>query len=68
MTSRAPFVLLDDARPGGRALLYSEPVETIETRDPASGGRDLTNMLQMTSIVTAELEDRVGPAELIEAI
>ena len=34
MTSPAPFVLLDDARPGGRALLYSNPAETIETRDP----------------------------------
>lgn len=33
MTSEAPFVLLDDARPGGRALLYSEPAELIETRD-----------------------------------
>ena len=30
-----PFVLLDDARPGGRALLYAEPTEIIETRDPA---------------------------------
>ena len=34
MTSATPFVLLDDARPGGRALLYSEPHELIETRDP----------------------------------
>ena len=34
MTSEAPFVLFDDARPGGRALLYSEPADTIETRDP----------------------------------
>jgi len=29
----APFVLLDDARPGGRALLYSRPGEIVETRD-----------------------------------
>ena len=36
MTSgTAPFVLLDDARPGGRASLYSEPAEIIQTRDPA---------------------------------
>ena len=35
MTTGRPFVLLDDARPGGRAVLYSEPAETIETRDPA---------------------------------
>ena len=34
MTSDRPFVLLDDARPGGRAVLYSEPAGTIETRDP----------------------------------
>jgi hypothetical protein len=30
-----PFVLLDDARPGGQAWLYAEPAEIIETRDPA---------------------------------
>ncbi len=29
----APFVLLDDARPGGRALLHSAPGEIVETRD-----------------------------------
>ncbi|MGZ8311821.1 MAG: aminodeoxychorismate synthase component I [Allosphingosinicella sp.] len=29
-----PFVLLDDARRPGRALLYAEPVEVIETRRP----------------------------------
>ena len=35
MTSApSPFVLLDDARPGGRATLYSEPAGMIETRDP----------------------------------
>ncbi|HST37316.1 MAG TPA: aminodeoxychorismate synthase component I [Allosphingosinicella sp.] len=28
-----PFVLLDDARPGGRALLYSRPLGIVETRD-----------------------------------
>ena len=28
-----PFVLLDDARPGGRALLLSEPAEIVETRE-----------------------------------
>jgi para-aminobenzoate synthetase/4-amino-4-deoxychorismate lyase len=32
----APFVLLDDARPGGRgATLYARPVETIRVDDPA---------------------------------
>ena len=30
----APFVLLDDARPGGGALLFSRPSEIVETRDP----------------------------------
>jgi len=28
-----PFVLLDDARPGGRALLYSGPAQIVETRE-----------------------------------
>ena len=32
MTS-APFVLLDDARPGGRARLFRGPGEIVETRD-----------------------------------
>ena len=30
-----PFVLLDDARPGGRSILYSGLRELVETRDPA---------------------------------
>jgi para-aminobenzoate synthetase/4-amino-4-deoxychorismate lyase len=34
MTSARPFVLLDDARDGGRAWLYADPVEIVETRDP----------------------------------
>ena len=29
-----PFVLLDDARPGGRALLFADPSRIIETGDP----------------------------------
>ncbi|HYN46322.1 MAG TPA: aminodeoxychorismate synthase component I [Allosphingosinicella sp.] len=29
-----PFVLLDDARPGGRARLFTCPGEVVETRDP----------------------------------
>jgi para-aminobenzoate synthetase/4-amino-4-deoxychorismate lyase len=29
----APFVLLDDQRPGGRALLFAAPGEIVETRD-----------------------------------
>jgi para-aminobenzoate synthetase/4-amino-4-deoxychorismate lyase len=31
-----PFVLLDDARPGGRATLYTGLRELVETRDPAA--------------------------------
>jgi para-aminobenzoate synthetase/4-amino-4-deoxychorismate lyase len=35
MTSAArPFVLLDDARDGGAAWLYRDPIEIVETRDP----------------------------------
>jgi len=30
-----PFVLLDDARPGGGAILYAGLQEVVETRDPA---------------------------------
>jgi para-aminobenzoate synthetase/4-amino-4-deoxychorismate lyase len=29
----APFILLDDARAGGRALLYRSPVEIVEARE-----------------------------------
>jgi para-aminobenzoate synthetase / 4-amino-4-deoxychorismate lyase len=31
-----PFVLLDDARPGGRAILYTGLRDSVETRDPAA--------------------------------
>lgn len=31
---QAPFVLLDDAQPGGRALLFRAPSEMVTTRDP----------------------------------
>ncbi|HYI49688.1 MAG TPA: aminodeoxychorismate synthase component I [Allosphingosinicella sp.] len=34
----APFVLLDDARPGGKARLFTGLRETIETRDPEAVG------------------------------
>ena len=29
-----PFVLIDDQREGGRALLFANPAEIVETRDP----------------------------------
>ena len=32
---REPFVLIDDARDGGRSRLYSAPSKVIETREPA---------------------------------
>src|ERR1044071_6167088 len=31
-----PFVLLDDARPGGRMTLFAGPRTLVETRDPAA--------------------------------
>lgn len=31
-----PFVLLDDARPGGRGRLFRSPREIVETRDPGA--------------------------------
>ncbi len=31
-----PFVLLDDARPGGRSILYTGLRETVETREPTA--------------------------------
>lgn len=33
MTSGAPFVLFDDARDGGQAWLYRDPLEIVETRE-----------------------------------
>ena len=35
MTPPAPFVLLDDARPGGVARLYSAPIDVISANMPA---------------------------------
>jgi len=37
-------VLLDDARPGGRALLYSGPAEIVETRDHGEIGACLDRL------------------------
>jgi para-aminobenzoate synthetase/4-amino-4-deoxychorismate lyase len=67
MTTDCPFVLLDDARPGGRAVLYSEPAETIETRD-LGGIRDCLSRLrgrQAAGFLSYEagyaLEPRLAP-------
>ncbi|MDO6415872.1 aminodeoxychorismate synthase component I [Sphingomonas sp. BIUV-7] len=35
MLPRPPFLLLDDARPGGRRLLYRDPVEIVTAIHPA---------------------------------
>ena len=40
----APFVLLDDARPGGRARLFSDAREIVETRDPEEIGACLERL------------------------
>jgi para-aminobenzoate synthetase/4-amino-4-deoxychorismate lyase len=39
-----PFVLLDDARPGGQALLFSGPGEIVETRDHDAVGACLERL------------------------
>jgi len=39
-----PFVLLDDARPGGKALLYERPLGIVETRDHAELRRCLDRL------------------------
>ena len=62
-----PFVLLDDARPGGRALLYSGLAETVETRDHAEvraclerlRGRNSAGFLAYEAGLA--LEDRLAP-------
>src|SRR3954470_18236144 len=33
----APFVLLDDARPGGRSMLFRSPEAVLEARSPEEG-------------------------------
>ncbi len=36
MTPRPPYVLLDDARPGGETRLYADPVEIVVAHAPAA--------------------------------
>ncbi len=63
----APFVLLDDARPGGRAILHSEPGDVVATRDPQSvrasleklRGRDAAGFMAYEAGYT--LEKRLRP-------
>jgi para-aminobenzoate synthetase/4-amino-4-deoxychorismate lyase len=63
----APFVLLDDARPGGRAFLYSNLRETVETREHKEvracldrlRGRDAAGFLSYEAGLA--LEDRLAP-------
>jgi len=62
-----PFVLLDDARPGGRALLYSGPAEIVETRDHGEIGACLDRLRgrQAAGFLAYEaglaLEDKLAP-------
>ena len=66
MTS-APFVLLDDARPGGRALLFTQPLEIVETRDFADMRSCLARLRghEAAGFLAYEaghaLEDRLAP-------
>ena len=66
MTS-APFVLLDDARPGGRALLFTQPLEIVETRDFADVRSCLARLRghEAAGFLAYEaghaLEDRLAP-------
>jgi para-aminobenzoate synthetase/4-amino-4-deoxychorismate lyase len=63
----APFVLLDDAREGGRALLYSEARELVETNDYGAVGACLDRLrgAQAAGFLSYEagyaLEDRLAP-------
>ena len=66
MTS-APFVLLDDARPGGRALLFTQPLTIVETRDFADVRSCLARLRghEAAGFLAYEaghaLEDRLAP-------
>ena len=65
-----PFVLLDDARPGGRALLYEHPLGLVETSDYAEvrpalerlRGRHAAGFLSYEAGYA--LEDRLAPLRL----
>ena len=66
MTS-APFVLVDDARPGGRALLFTQPLTIVETRDFADVRSCLARLRghEAAGFLAYEaghaLEDRLAP-------
>ena len=47
-----PFVLLDDARSGGKARLYRNPVRVLEARDPAAV-RDLLDAIRGSGLHAA---------------
>ena len=72
MTS-APFVLLDDARPGGRALLFTQPLEIVETRDFADMRSCLARLRghEAAGFLAYEaghaLEDRLAPLRAVPA-
>ena len=72
MTS-APFVLLDDARPGGRALLFTQPLTIVETRDFADVRSCLARLRghEAAGFLAYEaghaLEDRLAPLRAVPA-
>jgi DNA-binding NtrC family response regulator len=65
---RPPFVLLDDARPGGRARLYRAPVEIVAATDKrlaeeVEAGRfreDLYYRLNVVQVAIPPLRERSG--------
>jgi para-aminobenzoate synthetase/4-amino-4-deoxychorismate lyase len=69
----APFVLLDDARPGGRAILFTGAKETVETRDYAEvraclerlRGEEAAGFLSYEAGLA--LEDRLAPLRVPSA-
>ena len=72
MTS-APFVLVDDARPGGRALLFTQPLTIVETRDFADVRSCLARLRghEAAGFLAYEaghaLEDRLAPLRAVPA-
>jgi len=58
----APFVLLDDARPGGEARLYRAPAEVVATRDPGEVGACLARLRACGSHAAGFLAYEAGHA------
>ncbi|MEA3060462.1 MAG: para-aminobenzoate synthetase / 4-amino-4-deoxychorismate lyase [Sphingomonadales bacterium] len=58
----APFVLLDDARPGGRSLLYRSPEAVLEARSPEDVQACLASLRAGTRHVAGFLAYEAGLA------